>query len=74
MQSEELDLTIPLASLGVNSLVSIELRNRFRQKAGAEFTMLQGLSTRNSIMHLGEQAAAKSGEQFQGYEGRLRRG
>ena len=34
---EELDLEAPLASLGVDSLVSIELRNWFRQKVGAEF-------------------------------------
>ena len=53
---EELDLEAPLASLGVDSLVSIELRNWFRQKVGAEFTVLE-LANSNSIMHLGQQAA-----------------
>ena len=62
---EELDLEAPLASLGVDSLVSIELRNWFRQKVGAEFTVLEVVNS-HSIMHLGEQAAGKLKAKFQG--------
>ena len=54
----------PLTSLGFDSLVSIELRNWFRQKVEAQFTVLELLSSK-SIMHLGEQAAAKLKEKFQ---------
>ena len=62
---EELDLEAPLASLGVDSLVSIELRNWFRQKVGAEFTVLEVVNS-NSIMHLGQQAADRLKAKFQG--------
>ena len=62
---EELDLDAPLASLGVDSLVSIELRNWFRQKVGAEFTVLEVVNS-NSIMHLGQQAAERLKAKFQG--------
>ncbi|EYB24263.1 hypothetical protein FG05_30492 [Fusarium graminearum] len=41
---EEPDLTVPLASAGVDSLVSIELRNWFRQKVGAPFTVVEIVS------------------------------
>ena len=61
----ELDLEAPLASLGVDSLVSIELRNWFRQKVGAEFTVLEVVNS-NSIMHLGQQAADRLKAKFQG--------
>ena len=62
---EELNLEAPLASLGVDSLVSIELRNWFRQKMGAEFTVLEVVNS-NSIMHLGQQAADRLRAKFQG--------
>ena len=61
---EEPSLDVPLASLGVDSLVSIELRNWFRQRVGAEFTVLEVVNS-NSVTHLGEQAAAKLKEKFQ---------
>lgn len=61
---EEPSLDVPLVNLGVDSLVSIELRNWFRQKVGAEFTVLEVVNS-NSITHLGEQAAAKLKEKFQ---------
>lgn len=65
MRSEEdLDLNVPLGSLGVDSLVSIELRNWFRQKVGAEFTVLEVVNS-GSLMLLGEQAAGKLKEKFQ---------
>lgn len=63
--TEELDLEAPLASLGVDSLVSIELRNWFRQKVGAEFTVLEVVNSQ-SILHLGQQAAEKLKAKFQG--------
>ena len=61
---EEPALDTPLVNLGVDSLVSIELRNWFRQKVGAEFTVLEVVNS-NSITHLGEQAAAKLKEKYQ---------
>lgn len=61
---EDPPLDVPLAGLGVDSLVSIELRNWFRQKVGAEFTVLEVVNS-NSITHLGEQAADKLKEKFQ---------
>lgn len=61
---EDPSLDVPLASLGVDSLVSIELRNWFRQRVGAEFTVLEVVNS-NSVTHLGEQAAAKLKEKFQ---------
>ena len=60
---EKLPLNAPLTSLGIDSLISIELRNWFRQKVGAEFTVLELLSS-NNILHLGEQAAVKLKEKF----------
>ena len=65
MRSEEdLDLSVPLGSLGVDSLVSIELRNWFRQKVGVEFTVLEVVNS-GSLMALGEQTAGKLREKFQ---------
>ncbi|KAI4122746.1 MAG: hypothetical protein LQ338_005639 [Usnochroma carphineum] len=65
MRSEEdLDLKVPLSALGVDSLVSIELRNWFRQKVGVEFTVLEVVNG-GSLMALGEQAAGKLKEKFQ---------
>lgn len=61
---EEPPLDKALVNLGVDSLVSIELRNWFRQKVGAEFTVLEVVNS-SSIAHLGEQAAAKLKEKFQ---------
>lgn len=65
MRSEEdLDLSMPMSSLGVDSLVSIELRNWFRQKVGVEFTVLEIVNSA-SLNALGEQAAARLKEKFQ---------
>lgn len=63
MMREELDISVPLSSIGVDSLVSIELRNWLRQKVGAEFTPLEIMRSEN-IEHLGSQAAAKLGDKF----------
>ena len=54
---EDLALEAPLASLGVDSLVAIELRNWFRQKLGIDVGVLEILGSA-SICHLGEQAAS----------------
>ena len=61
---EEPSLNAPLASLGIDSLISIELRNWFRQNVEADFTVLELLSS-NNVLHLGEQAAVKLKEKFQ---------
>ena len=55
MNDEAIDLTTSLAALGVDSLVSIELQNWFRQKVGVEFTVLE-LVGATSIMQLGDLA------------------
>ncbi|PGH18649.1 hypothetical protein AJ80_04396 [Polytolypa hystricis UAMH7299] len=41
MLREEVDVTMPLASVGVDSLVSIELRTRFSGKVGVLFTVAE---------------------------------
>lgn len=61
---DDLDLNTAMSSLGVDSLVSIELRNWFRQKVGVEFTVLEVVSSA-SLMALGEQAAKQLKEKFQ---------
>ena len=53
---EELRLDVPLAAIGVDSLVSIELRNRFRQKAG--------VPSAASIADFGKMTTAKLGEKY----------
>jgi hypothetical protein len=60
---EDLDLNVPLSSLGVDSLVSIELRNWFRQKVGVEFTVLEIIGS-GCLLDLGKQTAAKLGEKY----------
>lgn len=59
MRSDESpDLTASLASAGVDSLVSIELRNWFRQKVGVSFTVVEIVGAA-SIEDLGRMTAAK---------------
>ena len=53
-----------MMSLGINSLIGIELRNWFRQRVEVDFTVLELLSS-NIILHLGEQAAMKLEEKFE---------
>jgi len=60
---EDLDLNVPLSSLGVDSLVSIELRNWFRQKVGVEFTVLEIIGS-GCLLDLGKQTATKLGEKY----------
>jgi hypothetical protein len=61
--NDDLDCSIPLGSLGVDSLVSIELRNWFRQKVGVEFTVLEIIGS-GCLLDLGKQTAAKLGEKY----------
>ncbi|KAL8848055.1 MAG: hypothetical protein Q9221_006915 [Calogaya cf. arnoldii] len=65
---EDLNLNVSLATLGVDSLVSIELRNWFRQKVGVEITVLEVVNA-GSLMSLGEHAAMKLKEKFQARAG-----
>lgn len=58
---EEVDVTVALSSIGVDSLVSIELRNWFRQKIGVPFTVVEIVGAA-SIAELGKMAAAKLAE------------
>lgn len=60
---EPLDLHTPLTTLGTDSLVSIELRNWFRQKLGLEFTILE-LVGASSIRQLGDMTAVKLIEKY----------
>ena len=61
---EELDLEAPLSSLGVDSLISVELRNWLRQKVGVEITVLE-IANSGSLLALGEHTAAMLGQKFQ---------
>ncbi|TVY85232.1 Highly reducing polyketide synthase FUM1 [Lachnellula suecica] len=61
--NDDLDLNVPLGSLGVDSLVSIELRNWFRQKVGVEFTVLEIIGS-GCLLALGKQTSAKLGEKY----------
>ncbi|KAF5653486.1 polyketide synthase, partial [Fusarium heterosporum] len=60
---EEPDLTVTLASAGVDSLVSIELRNWFRQKVGVPFTLVEIVGAA-SIADLGRMIAKKLAEKY----------
>ncbi|KAF3763946.1 hypothetical protein M406DRAFT_85351 [Cryphonectria parasitica EP155] len=55
---ELLDLDESLEALGVDSLVSIELRNWFRQRVGLEFTTLEILGSQ-SLLALGKLAVQR---------------
>jgi len=63
MMREDLDVGMSLSALGVDSLVSIELRNWLRQKVGAEFTVLEIVGS-DSVKHLGVQTAGKLEAKF----------
>ncbi|KAI9152296.1 Highly reducing polyketide synthase FUM1 [Paramyrothecium foliicola] len=53
---DELDLSVGVAALGIDSLVAIELRNWFRQKLGLEISVLEILSA-VSLLTLAQVAA-----------------
>jgi NAD(P)-dependent dehydrogenase (short-subunit alcohol dehydrogenase family) len=55
---EALDLDTPLLNVGIDSLVSIEVRNWMRRKLGTEFTVLE-IVRADSVRHLGILAQGK---------------
>ncbi|KAL8695116.1 MAG: hypothetical protein Q9224_003449 [Gallowayella concinna] len=59
----DLDLNVPLATLGVDSLVSIELRNWFAKTVGVEITVLEVVNS-GSLTGLAEHAAIRLKEKF----------
>jgi KR domain/Phosphopantetheine attachment site len=61
---EEADLTAPLATMGIDSLISIELRNWMRRKVGVELTVLEIVRAEN-VGQLGEYAQAKLVEKYE---------
>jgi hypothetical protein len=64
MQDEEdCDLSAPLASIGIDSLISIELRNWIRLNIGVEFTVLE-IVRADDIAALGAHAQLKLIEKF----------
>jgi len=61
---EDGDLTIPLRTLGVDSLISIELRTWFKRIIGVDFTVVEIVGAQD-IMQLGQQAATKLLKKYQ---------
>lgn len=65
MRSEdELDLDLSLDIIGIDSLISIEVRNWIRRKLGAEFTLLE-IVRAGSVRHLGALAQEKLVKKFE---------
>lgn len=61
---EELDLQMAPASVGLDSLIAIEMRNWWRQSLGFDVTVLEILAA-GSIEQLGELAATRLREKFE---------
>lgn len=61
---EALDPDAPLSSIGIDSLMSIELRNWIRRKIGVELTVLE-IARSGSIRNLGILAQTKLAEKYQ---------
>ncbi|KAH3920303.1 hypothetical protein HBH56_002660 [Parastagonospora nodorum] len=57
-EDEDVDLTAPLATIGIDSLISIELRNWIRANIGVELTVLE-IVRADDIAALGAQAQVK---------------
>jgi acyl carrier protein len=64
----DLELDSSPAALGVDSLVSIELRNWFKHKLGVDVTVLE-IQSSHSILDLGRHAATLLKSKFAGTEG-----
>lgn len=61
---DEVDLDAPMAALGLDSLVSVEVRNWMRRRLGAELTVLEIVGA-DSLRHLGLLAQAKMVEKYE---------
>lgn len=61
---DELDFEAPLATVGIDSLISIELRNWIRKRLGAEVTVLE-IVRAESIKQLGLTVQTKLIEKYQ---------
>jgi hypothetical protein len=57
-EDEEVDLSAPLGAIGIDSLISIELRNWIRANIGVELTVLE-IVRADDIAALGAQAQAR---------------
>ncbi|RYP07435.1 hypothetical protein DL765_009146 [Monosporascus sp. GIB2] len=60
---DELDIGAPLSSVGIDSLISIELRNWIRRRLGADITVLE-IVRAESVEHLGEKIQGKLVEKY----------
>ncbi|KAJ6441348.1 KR domain-containing protein [Purpureocillium lavendulum] len=63
LPEEDLDIGMTLESIGVDSLVSIEIRNWWRRSIGLEITVLEILNA-GTIEGLGKLAIASLGEKY----------
>jgi hypothetical protein len=68
MRGDDFDVTtelnLPLASVGIDSLISIEVRNWIRKNIGIDFTVLDIVKSDN-IRQMGEKAQAKLVEKLE---------
>lgn len=62
---EDIDLSLTLQAVGVDSLVAIEVRNWWKQNFGVDVSVLE-LMNGGSIQQLGELAASKLKDKFAG--------
>jgi NADPH:quinone reductase-like Zn-dependent oxidoreductase/2-polyprenyl-3-methyl-5-hydroxy-6-metoxy-1,4-benzoquinol methylase len=62
--TDELNLDAPLATIGIDSLISIEVRNWIRRRLGAEVTVLEIVRAEN-LKHLGATVQEKLVEKYQ---------
>lgn len=63
-EGEQLDLDAPLGAVGIDSLVSIELKNWIRRRMGAEVTVLE-IVRAESLARLGETVRGRLVEKYQ---------
>jgi aryl carrier-like protein len=68
---EELDVSLTLTAVGVDSLIAIEIRNWWRQNLGSEVTVLELLNG-GSIKHLGGLAVLKLKDKFELASGEIK--
>lgn len=61
---EDIDLSVSLAALGVDSLIAIEIRNWLHQNLGIQISVLEMLGAAGSIGQLGKLAAERLEEKL----------